>query len=293
MPFLEHRGGGKGGLDVASMVNRWDAEWAGSSRAVKVPDLTADDNWRWVQKAIPAPARVLEAGCGVAKWVAFLDAQGYETFGIDYSQIAVEKSLDIWPGLKVCRGDLRHLPYEDGFFDGIVSFGAIEHDVDGPEAALSEMHRVLRPGGTMYCTVPCVNYARRMGSLAIRDWLVCNPLIRRLAGRKPDVAFFEYVFTPKEYRKTLAGEGFQVLELVPTAPYNVASMGRLRRVVVEMIYDRWPWFLTHMVGAICRRPAPQDESERARVDRSPSSNSPPLWHNASLTRFHNGSRSGN
>ncbi len=181
MPFTEHRGGGKASADVTSMQKRWDAEWQ-SCTGAGIPDLTSSENWPWVREYIRPPARVLEAGCGFARWVAFLDAQGYEAYGLDYSPVAVERSLAAWPKLRLTVGDLRRLPYEDGFFDGIVSFGAIEHDPDGPEAALAEMRRVLRSGGTMFCTVPCMNVLRRCGLMALQDWIVCNPTIRRLTG---------------------------------------------------------------------------------------------------------------
>ena len=123
MPFTEHRGGGKASANVTSMQKRWDAEWQ-SCTGAGIPDLTSSENWPWVREYIRPPARVLEAGCGFARWVAFLNAQGYEAYGLDYSPVAVERSLAAWPKLRLTVGDLRRLPYEDGFFDGIVSFGA-------------------------------------------------------------------------------------------------------------------------------------------------------------------------
>jgi len=240
---------------VDSMISRWDAEWSACSGG-DVADLAGHENWPWVAKAIPAPGRVLEAGCGFARWVAFLDSQGYEAYGLDYSPVAIERSLAVWPQLRLSQGDFRSMPYEDGFFDGIVSFGAIEHDINGPDAALAEMYRVLRPGGTVYCTVPCMNFARRLGWMAVQDWLVRNPLIRRLAGRRPDDAeFFEYVFRPAEYRDALQKAGFQVLDLVPLGPYSLEAKGACRRAIIRAIHKRWPWCLCHMVGAICRKPS--------------------------------------
>jgi ubiquinone/menaquinone biosynthesis C-methylase UbiE len=166
----------------------------------------------------------------------------------------VERSLAAWPDLRVTVGDLRHLPYEDAFFDGIVSFGAIEHDVNGPEAALAEMRRVLRSGAVAYCTVPCMNVLRRCGLMALKDWVVCNPTIRRLAGRKQDVEFFEYVFTPAEYAAVLEQAGFELLRLVPMNPYCLDAKGPVRRWMIRQIHQRWPWCLNHMVAAICRKP---------------------------------------
>ena len=77
------------------------------------------------------------------------------------------------------------------------------------------MHRVLRSGGTMFCTVPCMNVLRRCGLMALQDWIVCNPTIRRLTGRKQDVEFSEYVYGAAEYGRLLEKAGFEVLRLLP------------------------------------------------------------------------------
>lgn len=56
--------------------------------------------------------------------------------------------------LTVAYMDALDLRFEDGTFDFVVSFGSIEHFGAVPEAAtaLSEMGRVLKPGGVAYVT---------------------------------------------------------------------------------------------------------------------------------------------
>jgi SAM-dependent methyltransferase len=135
MSFTEYRGGGKSAADVESMESRWDCEWARSKRGVNVSDMVENENWTHIQRKILS-GRVLEAGCGIAKWVAFLDVLGYETYGIDNSTVAIQQSLKIWPNLRLSQGDLRAIPFDNVFFEGIICFGAIEHDIKGPQAAL-------------------------------------------------------------------------------------------------------------------------------------------------------------
>ena len=49
--------------------------------------------------------------------------------------------------------DLLHLPYEDNSVDGIVCVSVLEHVFEISEA-INEMHRCLKPGGTLLVTVP-------------------------------------------------------------------------------------------------------------------------------------------
>jgi SAM-dependent methyltransferase len=47
----------------------------------------------------------------------------------------------------------QDLPFRDGVFDGIISVAVLEH-VDDPFLCASELGRVLKPGGKIYCCIP-------------------------------------------------------------------------------------------------------------------------------------------
>ena len=51
------------------------------------------------------------------------------------------------------QGDALRLPFADGTFDRVIASEVLEHIPDD-EAAMAELARVLRPGGTMAVTVP-------------------------------------------------------------------------------------------------------------------------------------------
>lgn len=257
MPFTEYRGSGKSDHDITRMPVVWDKEWSGIVKAPRISE--SSEHWPHIRQLMKPGGRLLEAGCGLAKWVQFLDDHGFDAYGLDFSPVAIERSFQFWPGLKdrLFQGDLRKTPFEAGFFDGIVSFGAIEHDPDGPDKALKEMLRILAPGGVMYCTVPCYNLLRRSGEMALLQWLVTNRTIRRMTGRKPDVSFYEYLFSPKEYRAHLEKAGFEGVELLPLSPridfLNTEGPGLASRCVHGM-HRRWPWLMPHMMAGICRKP---------------------------------------
>lgn len=49
--------------------------------------------------------------------------------------------------------DAHDLPFADGSFDGVLAQAVLEHVVDPPRC-VSEIHRVLRPGGVIYAETP-------------------------------------------------------------------------------------------------------------------------------------------
>ncbi len=113
---------------------------------------------RYLEKQGP----ILEAGCGLGRFVVFMEQQGFrDVRGIDISPDAVGIVNRIAPDLNVTCGDVSDLPFEDSSIRGIVSLGVVEHFEQGPRAALQEFQRVMMPGATALITVPFLNLVRR------------------------------------------------------------------------------------------------------------------------------------
>lgn len=99
--------------------------------------------------------RVLEigvgAGCDFRSWVE----NGARVSGIDLTEAAIRvtaehlkvKGLDDRE-LDLRTADAERLPFEDRTFDIVWSYGVLHHTPD-TEAALAEVHRVLKPGGEL------------------------------------------------------------------------------------------------------------------------------------------------
>jgi SAM-dependent methyltransferase len=97
--------------------------------------------------------RVLDAGCGLGRFVAALADNGIEAVGVDISEIAIDAAKREHPGPTYYVADLTQpLPPELRDFDGLVSlsssFGFGETVADD-EAMMRAYHEALRPGGRM------------------------------------------------------------------------------------------------------------------------------------------------
>ena len=102
--------------------------------------------------------RILEVGSGAAGVTTFLK---FPVVGVD---TAFERTADIGtPYLIQVPASAAELPFEDADFDVVLSLEMLEHlPAAIRPAALSEMFRVLRPGGRMIVTFPADESAAKL-----------------------------------------------------------------------------------------------------------------------------------
>lgn len=103
--------------------------------------------------------RVLDAGCGRGRNSVYLMRHGADVFGVDVDPEQVQRvralKASIAPTLPDTNfhvADLRALAFPDGFFDAVVCNAVLHFAEDEPafESMVSEMFRVLRPGGLFF-----------------------------------------------------------------------------------------------------------------------------------------------
>jgi SAM-dependent methyltransferase len=111
---------------------------------------------QFIASRLQAGGKVLDYGCGSGKIVSLLrdrgvDAWGCDVFyeGGDYSQQVPANLL----GTAIRRMQGDQIPFESGSFDWIVSNQVLEH-VPDLEIVVSEMRRVLKPGGFVLSMFP-------------------------------------------------------------------------------------------------------------------------------------------
>lgn len=110
------------------------------------------------QQTFDHTPRGLDLGCGIGRHVRFMDDMQLEGHGIDLSQVAIDQARAICDAegrtalSKYFRvGSITEMPYEDGFFDFILSHGVLDSlPFTLAQQAMLEAKRVLRKGGLFY-----------------------------------------------------------------------------------------------------------------------------------------------
>jgi len=138
-------------------------------------------NWR--------QASILDAGCGTGAVLQSL-ASSPRAAGVDLSSDAVAFCRN--RGLRnVAQGDVAALPFVDASFDVVICSNVLYHKwIDGVGSALTELARVLRPGGILLVVVPAFEFlrsdhdravmtARRFTKGELRELLVTSGLTIR------------------------------------------------------------------------------------------------------------------
>ncbi len=179
------------------------------------------DQWMDVLGRAGQTGPILDLGCGPGAFLATgIGARSGPIVGLDIAMrwlILARKRLDEEgaPDVVLVCGCAENLPFEDGSFSSVVGGDVIEHVRDA-EAVLSELHRVLRPGGRAILATPnrfslslephvnvwgvgflprrwmapYVRFVRKADFRAIhtRGWLSWTSLIERSPFRTGDVS---------------------------------------------------------------------------------------------------------
>jgi len=113
---------------------------------------------------------ILDVGCGRGEILRHAAQLGADAYGIDYAEVAVNMSKQVIEPLNgvtpgktaVYLADAKNLPFATASFDRVLMFDVVEHlhpwELD---AALAEVHRVLKPEGKFIVhTAPNIWYDR-------------------------------------------------------------------------------------------------------------------------------------
>ena len=192
---------------------------------------------------------VLEVGCGtgpVSRALAHLSA-GCEVHGIDPSPYFLAEARRLSEGisnLHYQQGDACHVPFGRGTVDVVVFHTTLCH-VPALDEALSEAHRVLRPGGQL--VIFDADYASTTVALAAADPLqacvaatvesiVHDPhLVPKLAPSIRKAGFTIRRFQSYGYHGVLDAD--YLLTIVDRGADALASAGRIGSALAAALKD--------------------------------------------------------
>jgi SAM-dependent methyltransferase len=199
-------------LSDAAVVAR-DESQAAEGRDEDLWRLHSDAvNLAWLERRWPAdaPKRVLKTDLfdevSAPGLIPFLETRAASVIGVDISAPTLTAARSRHEQLVSAQADTRRLPFADGAFDCIVSNSTLDHfgSVEEIATSLAELHRVLRPGGTLLLTMD--NRANPV--VALRNALPFGLLhLLRLVPYRMGVTC-----TPAALQRLVRDAGFEVLE---------------------------------------------------------------------------------
>ena len=91
---------------------------------------------------------MLDAGCGMGRWLHFARAAGAEIVGMDVSAAIDVAAAREGDGADFVQADLRFPPFAPESFDLVYSLGVVHH-LEEPMAGVRALAKLVRPGGEL------------------------------------------------------------------------------------------------------------------------------------------------
>lgn len=143
--------------------------------------------------------KMIDVGCGMGYFLEVAKSRGWEVFGTEYTDKAIEICES--KGITMHQGVLDVNNYEAESFDVVTSFEVIEH-INNPIEEVSNIHHLLRKQGAFYVTTP--NF---------------NSLLRYHLKEEYNVIVYpEHLcyYTPKTLKDLMRSNGFDKVRLEAT-----------------------------------------------------------------------------
>lgn len=152
----------KGEIYMGNMLHEIESYWSGRAEGyskVNQDELQGEQKEKWMQvlhekfpDREPGSISVLDIGTGPGFFAVILAEQGYRVTAVDYTPEMLEqarKNAGIYAGrINWYQMDAQKLDFPSGQFDVVVSRN-LTWNLESPEKAYQEWHRVLKKDGIM------------------------------------------------------------------------------------------------------------------------------------------------
>jgi len=182
---------------------------AESHQRGSVWDVLDEVKFSYLRPIVPDEGgSALEVGCGSARLLLMLARLGWKTTGIDFTSSALELARERFKADALSavwiRADCHRLPFPDGVYDLVASTGLLEHFAD-PGPILSEMLRVLRPGGVFYSDIVPRKFSLLRALDGLGDGAGSDEIFERRFSRREIEQFMSQFPALRDVRVSPAG----------------------------------------------------------------------------------------
>lgn len=151
---------------------------------------------------------ILDVGCGFGYFLDLASKNGWNTYGVEILDSAVEVARKKLGQKNIFHGSLRNAHYPDEYFDAITLWDVLVV-VDSPVDELRECYRILKPGGKLGIRVRNVDFQKAI----YRIYFPLNKVVSALKIKKPYV-FHPHNFSKKSLDLILRREGFGNIQII-------------------------------------------------------------------------------
>ena len=194
------------------------------------PDSRCGQDDSRVQAILPLVGRVgrvLDVGCLDGTIGELFLKSGNDVYGLDASEPAVAKAVQC--GIKAQLGNVeQRFPFEDDYFDAVFAGEIIEHIFD-VDMMLSEIFRVLKPGGHFVVTTP------NLAALGRRLMLLLNINPHIEISFTGNAAGHIRYFVKNTFYEILEKHGFKV-EVFRSDVVNFNASGSLKSLALARVF---------------------------------------------------------
>jgi ubiquinone/menaquinone biosynthesis C-methylase UbiE len=194
--------------------DQWEQEFQSLENTLTVRDhfyLMDEMKVEYLLPRLHNQSKTLEVGCGSARLSCFLASHGHNTTCIDYSPSTLKVARANYAFMKIkgnfYLGDAYNLPFKDETFAVVMSTGLLEHFKD-PSPIISEMVRVLRPGGLYYSDILPNKFS------LLRSLFFLKKTFDRIRGKEM-ILHYENKLNKKSIIHLLQRSGLHHIQVIP------------------------------------------------------------------------------